>query len=336
MARRTLLAIALLPCLLSCDEEGIHAYRAPKPPAPKLAAAPAAGSVVWDVPQGWQEAKSDQTMRVATFKPGADGPEISVSAFAGDSGGLLSNINRWRGQLKLDPIDEAALPQTLETSEIAGVKVSLADITGRSGQEMLGAVITPGDGQTWFVKATGEPPAISALKPSFAAFARSFRLAAGATPAAAPTPAPTTPTGQVQARLTTFKPPATWNADAKASAMVAAAFDASTADGPARITATMLMNNGGGVLANINRWRDQLKLPAVAGLDQQPVTDLGHGNLIVDLTSADGAQRLMAAIVASEGQTWFFKITGPPKAVEAERRAYESMVRSVGLGETAP
>jgi hypothetical protein len=30
--------------------------------------------------------------------------EVTVSAFPGDTGGLLANLNRWRGQIGLEPV----------------------------------------------------------------------------------------------------------------------------------------------------------------------------------------------------------------------------------------
>ncbi len=328
---RVLTAAALASLLCACEEEGVRTYRAPKPPA--KAAAAAASSVTWTAPQGWEPVKSDQQMRIATFHPGPGQPEVSVTAFPGDSGGLLANINRWRTQLKLDPIEESQLPQSVEVSTTEGVKVALADLAGNN-QQMLGAVIVPGDGKTWFVKATGEPAAIAALKPAFTAFARSFRFQPPAAAApAAPQPTPAAPTSTVQSRLTAWSPPSHWKPDPKASSMVAAAFEAANPDGGAKITATVLVNNGGGKLANINRWRDQVGLPPVETIEQQPVIDLGNGNILVDLASADGARRQMAAVVSEQAQTWFFKIAGPPKGVEAERPAFERLIHSVGLGE---
>lgn len=317
---------ALLP---ACNDDEIRAYRAPKQQARAAAPeAPAESRVSWTVPQGWESVASDQPMRLATFKPGQDMPEVTLSAFPGDSGGLLANINRWRGQLGLPPIGEAELAKTSESGTFEGVAVTTVDITGSAGQQLLGAVVTPGDGKTWFVKAIGEPAAIAKLKPVFGAFARSFRLQREA-----PTVSSSAGAGDVQARLSAWKGPSHWAADPNASTMVAAAYDAKNTEGGAKITATMLLNDGGGVLSNINRWRDQLGLPPVMQLDQQPVTKLGVGSMWVDLAAADNSRRMIAAIVPSNGQTWFFKITGTPKGVEAERPHYEQLVRGVGLGE---
>ncbi len=268
-------------------------------------------------------------MRLATFRTGQGSPEVTLSAFPGDSGGLLANINRWRGQIGLEPTDEAQLAKSVESATVEGVSITLVDIPGAAGQELLGAVVVPGDGKSWFVKAVGEPAAIAKLKPIFSAFARSFRLQAER-------PAVNSGSGEVQTRLSAWKPPAQWRADPNASTIVAAAYDATNPAGAAKITATMLLNDGGGVLANINRWRDQVGLPPVEKVEQQPIKDLGRGDVMVDLATTDNTRRMIVSIVSSQNQTWFFKITGAPAAVEAERAAYERFVRNVGRGEDIP
>jgi hypothetical protein len=137
----------------------------------------------------------------------------------------------------------------------------------------------------------------------------------------------------VQARLAAWELPGNWKPDPNASSIVAAAFDATNSEGGAKVTATVLLNDGGGPLANINRWREQLGLPPHERLDQQPMTDLGGGNLIVDLTAADNTRRMCAAIITQTGHSWFFKITGTAKGIEAEKAQFERLVRTVGLGE---
>src|SRR5690349_3907522 len=94
-----------------CDRDDIHAYRAPRKvrttPA-QASPAPAQAKVVWDTPEGWRAVIADQPMRVATFRAGpGDGVEVSVTAFPGDVGGLLANVNRWRGQVGLAPAQES-------------------------------------------------------------------------------------------------------------------------------------------------------------------------------------------------------------------------------------
>jgi len=334
--------VCLCGVLFACNDDEIRAYREPRQVTKAvIPAAPASSRVIWTVPPGWESVTSDQAMRLATFRPGPDLPEVTLAAFPGDTGGLLANINRWRGQVGLTPIDEPQLAKTTQTSTVEGVTITTVELAGSDGQQMLGAVVVPGDGQTWFVKTTGDPAAIARIKTAFDAFARSFRLKGGAAEPATGTMggggiAKVEGSGDVQVRLTAWKPPTHWSADPEASPIVAAAYNAANGEGGAKITATMLLNDGGGVLSNINRWRDQLGLPPVERLDQEKITDLGKGSMIVDLSSADGTRRMLSAIVGAQNQTWFFKMTGTPKGVEAERAHYERMVRGVGLGENPP
>ena len=327
----------------ACNDDDVRAYRAPKAPPPRQAPAQPAPSemadVTWTVPEGWKQVPSDQAMRVATFRAGGDpGVEVSVTAFPGDVGGTLANVNRWRGQVGLAPATEQDLPSMLETVRVEGVEVSTLALSGSKGQDMLGAMIKPGDSKTWFVKASAEPKAAEALKPAFVAFARSFKMSKGAAPAAHPpirdaAPTPAQSAGDVDARLAAFTPPSHWKKEPDSSGILAAAYGATNADGGARATATTLAGDGGGMLANINRWRDQLGLTPVAAMTAQPTTDLGKGAVEVDLADASGIKRMIAAIVPSGGQTWFFKLTGTPKGVEAEKVDFDRFVRSVGLGE---
>jgi hypothetical protein len=368
---RGILSCVVLAAALACgcDREGVHAYSIPKEgrsaspsmpamPAdhPPMGAAPMGAAsrnaaparvVAWSVPEGWRTITSDQPMRIATFRAGAgEGVEVTLSAFPGDAGGLLANINRWRGQLGMEPTNEAELAGAIRVSKstVEGVDVRTLRLVGPKGQDMLGAVVVPGDGQTWFVKATGEPAVISQVSDSFATFAGSLRLEAGAatgTPSAdmsGPLPMSTVPPAQqssIGPRLGSFAPPAHWKPENNTSGILAAAFNATNADGGARITATSLFNDGGGTLANINRWRGQLDLPPVATLESQQKIELAKGSVMVDLQDAAGARRMVTAIVPDGlgGQTWFFKLTGGVKGAETERAAFERFVRSVGLGE---
>ena len=59
----------------------------------------------WTVPSGWQEGQLAQFLVAKYVIAGADGTAaVNVSSLAGDGGGLLANVNRWRGQLGLPPV----------------------------------------------------------------------------------------------------------------------------------------------------------------------------------------------------------------------------------------
>lgn len=344
-----------------CEREQIRAYRAPKTaPAAPMSTAPGAGpaapasnsaqsnaaaagnAVTWTLPPAWKEVPTTQQMRLATFD--ASGVEVSVAAFPGDVGGPLANINRWRNQIGLAPITDAELPSLLTTTRENGVEVSLVTMTGSTGQVLLAASILPGDDKTWFVKATSEPAKIDAIRESFIAFSKSFRLntaqAAPSAPPASSTPpaAPSTQvtTNAVAQRLASTPPPPNWKPDANASSFLAASFTATNDKGSPRATASSLLNDGGGLLNNINRWRDQLGLGALAALADQPVKNLSANAILVDLVNSAGTDRQAIIVLtdnangAAQTTTWFFKLRGSPDAVAAELSTFEAWAKAVG------
>ena len=160
----------------------------------------------------------------------------------------------------------------------------------------------------------------SATTAAFEAFARSFTMGA-----AAPAEAASVGDG-IDERLARFKPPEGWSTQAQGGGIVAASF---TGSAGARITATRLANDGGGDLANINRWRGQLGLQPLADLAAVERSDLVPGLLAVDLRDAKESDRMITVIAPSGGATWFFKLRGTVEAVESERAAFAAFVREV-------
>src|SRR5208282_2908095 len=77
----------------------------PVPPKPT-----GAEGLSWTLPKGWTQTLSGG-IRYATLKPAGGGNlDASVVVLPGQAGGELANVNRWRGQLGLSPLDAAALP----------------------------------------------------------------------------------------------------------------------------------------------------------------------------------------------------------------------------------
>ncbi len=102
---------------------------------------------------------------------------------------------------------------------------------------------------------------------------------------------------------------------------------------------TALPGMAGGVVANINRWRKQIGLEAMAqhdivGLPKRQF--LGRAALFVDLqgtfSGMGGAKRdgyrMLGLILERPGQTVFLKMTGPARSVEAERAHFLELAAS--------
>lgn len=214
-ARLLLLLLPLCLGLAACRDPKVASYRVPKEKDPVMtmppaagggmgeaavpggaSAGPAAGSsmantavptasgpeLTWTAPAGWV-AKAPSAMRKATYAvpgngAGTDG-DFSVTAFPSDVGGELANINRWRGQVHLDPLTEADVAKTVTRLDANGLHIAYVDFGSGAGPSvrMLGAIV-PFAGATWFFKLGPSSDAlITREKPAFEAFLKSLKPA---------------------------------------------------------------------------------------------------------------------------------------------------------------
>ena len=134
----------------------------------------------WEIPADWREAPVGR-MSLARFEIGGrDGKaEVTVSAFPGPAGGLLENLNRWRGQLGLKPVGQAEAEKLVASLDVTGGKAMLVDMNGQNpqtGQKVrLISAIVPRDGLTWFYKLMGDEAAAGREKAAFIKFVQSAR-----------------------------------------------------------------------------------------------------------------------------------------------------------------
>jgi hypothetical protein len=143
---------------------------APAPPATAAVDHGAGLDFRWSVPPAWQKLPAGQ-MQVAKFAvPEKDGAkaEVSVSFFPNDTGGTLANVNRWRGQLGLGPIDDAGLKDC--TSGLDAVPGAVLVTLANGERQMLGAIVPRGE-RWWFYKMLGDASAVAAAREDFVRFA---------------------------------------------------------------------------------------------------------------------------------------------------------------------
>lgn len=195
--------LAGLGCILlalGCRSEEVSHYRVPKEsasaPAPMPAMPPKPmgertgepsdvppppkpqGSLKWSLPKGWSELPGGG-MRFATFKtPFAGKLEATVVVLPGPAGGELANVNRWRGQIALPPLDEAALAKARTTLKTKVGAVNVYDFTseGTAKSRMVAGYVTTPDGNTWFLKLTGDADPVAKAKSDFMTILGSLHL----------------------------------------------------------------------------------------------------------------------------------------------------------------
>ncbi len=325
--------------------------------APGFAASGSAQpQLTWKTPEGWTEVPPGE-MRVASFKiQGQNGKQadVSVIPLPGLPGSDEANVNRWRGQVGLPPVSPDELKKSAESVEADGQPAQLYDITGQNpgsgdATRILG-VIQHRAGAVWFFKMTGDADLAEQQKPALVAFLKSVKfttvqaqtelppshppigdMGMGTAPAtAAPVSSEGKPNWQV---------PAGWQ-EVSGGQFLVAKFTFTGADGAtAAVNVSSSTGDGGGLLANVNRWRGQLALEPLKN-DMElahivPEMDLpGDGHLtVVDFTGTDSKTgqpaRLVGAVVPQSGQTWFYKLMGDAKVVESQKDAFTKFVQSV-------
>lgn len=356
-----ILLLSLPLCLGACRDSRVAAYRIPKendlpaPAAPTqmttnpgglMVASSEAGGLVWTAPSVWKVI-TGSSMRKGSYAIGPEGgpvADLAITAFPGNVGGDLANVNRWLGQLSRPPITEAELPSTLTPLSANGLAMQVVDLTGGTAEaplRMLG-VIVPHAGSTWFFKLTGPNDLVAKEKPAFLEFLKTVKVSAAAATSAPVAPVTPPPAGMTGTPVVSadgpglkWAAPAHWQAK-PASAMRKATYVVPGANGAAgELAVTAFPGDVGGELANLNRWRGQLTLPPVTAAELPgAVARLTVSNLpvvLVELTggAADNPQRLLGAMVPYAGSTWFFKLTGPADLVAAEKPAFLTFVQSV-------
>jgi hypothetical protein len=145
------------------------------PSAPPTTKAPASDDLQYVLPAGWSPGKPNAFSQIALqVADGDKKAEITVSEVGGD---MLSNVNRWRGQIGLSQFDAAALAKEtkkIETFGTTGDYVQLVGPAGEKQQSILGVRIEA-EGRTLFVKFRGDADLAQREKSHFEEFVKSLR-----------------------------------------------------------------------------------------------------------------------------------------------------------------
>jgi hypothetical protein len=105
----------------------------------------------------------------------------------------------------------------------------------------------------------------------------------------------------------------------------------------ADVNVSMLNGTGGGVMANVTRWRvQQLGLPPFSeeefSKQAQTVDVAGQQGTLVDMTGTDSKTgkkaRLVGIILPQANDTWFYKLMGDPQIVEQQKDTFIKFVQT--------
>lgn len=152
-----------------------HDHGPAKPPAEK---------VTWGaLPAGWTEDPAERTMRVHTLMVDADGKkgEVIVTRFPQNGvGPLLQNINRWRGQVGLEPTDDPKNNPARDLMVFGGPGAAF-DMEGpaKEGQPAKRQIVamTANANNFWFIRFVGPKELVDAQQKSFEKLLNDARFA---------------------------------------------------------------------------------------------------------------------------------------------------------------
>ena len=164
---------------------------------------------------------------------------------------------------------------------------------------------------------------------------RTYRVATDST---ADTPAP--PAAGVTAKenqsglSVVWQAPSDWKQE-DAAQFVTAAYALPSGG---RVTVSKLAGDGGGLAANLNRWRGQVGLKPIADneISGQPlkIADSDEVMQLFNLTSinsAADAEGILAGILPLKAETWYFKFSGPVGVLRKSEGLFAEFLRSVRI-----
>lgn len=261
----------------------------------------------WELPAGWKETPGTGERQSTIQIPAGEKPlELTVVRLPVPERSLddykLENVNRWRLQIRLGPLTARQLKdESREIQAASGNTITYVDLVGTLStprRPMAGMAGMGGMG-------AGMMPAGEGVGSDPEPLPFEHQTPAGWKPG------PTGPLRRLSYRIAS---------EGKS----------------AEVTVINLPAGANDLLSNINRWREQVKLPPVtaAELDKvtQPITMGDVRGSYVELVGAgeESSRETILGVMAVRGdQAWFFKFKGPAALVAQEQGRFESFVKSV-------
>jgi hypothetical protein len=253
--------------------------------------------LIWDnIPESWQREPTSGP-RYATFQVDPNQPsiELTVTSLGRESGSVLDNVQRWRGQLGLPPIAPDELSKLVETAKVADMTAQFVDMTG-----------------TGSLRNTMQTPPFAA--------GQSPRLF---------------PTGGDEAKPPKYTKPADWTESQSEMSVLTFRVAKGDQSAKVTVTplpgqAGGLLQNVNRWRSQLGLEpvsdegiRKEAQKIDIAGVTGDYVSLAGH-------ESAGNARQAILGVLFEQGtKTWFVKMMGNAELVKSEKPNFEAFVRSI-------
>ncbi|MBD5779716.1 hypothetical protein IEN85_09445 [Pelagicoccus sp. NFK12] len=313
----------------------------PRALAQPSAASAAAEPIAWTPSPQWKSLPPTQFRKGNyVFSDKAGTAEITVTAFPGDTGGLLANANRWLRQASLPEISQEELDAiTVEVDLDDRATAYVLDLKAKSAAEAsnrIYAAVIPYQGQSWFFKMSGPFSTVKSQIPAFSVFLRGLKFGDEATSAGS---IAEHNHGEHLGDLT-FTAPSGWMESAGNSIRIASYSISKEGYPPADFSITSFPGDTGGLVANVNRWRGQIGLAPwspekVAAATRILKNPAGLEFKVFELKPESDAEKTVSeewirvAIMEQGGKSFFFKLKGDAVLVDLQRDEFTALLQSV-------
>ena len=262
--------------------------------------------ISWELNEGWTE-EEGSGFRFATVHTSEPKVEISISKLPIGGADLLANVNRWRGQLQLPAWSEEELKETVHYQKLRGKDAFFVNI--------YNSKLDP-DSEDYPKTASKEDEDCATCE----------HCEAKAKKEAAEANAPSENKGH--AHFTSQAPAENWEA-LEASGMRKAAFNIKSSDETGLMTVIQLSAIAGDKLQNVNRWLGQV---GEANLDEAGLAKIEQ---TVEIDGEKAAyykligkeKSILAVILKTNDQVWFFKTFASTKLINAEENNFKTYLK---------
>ncbi len=129
----------------------------------------------YTVPESWAPGRSGGIRKLA-FVTDEDGEEteLTVTTLGKAGAGVLPNVNRWRGQIGLEPIASAGLEDLTSEIDFSGNRATLIELRGK--EKSMRVVMAERGNVVWFFKMMGSTDAITRQEKNFMEFIQSVKF----------------------------------------------------------------------------------------------------------------------------------------------------------------
>lgn len=173
-----------LSAFVACAPEEVKQYRVAKvsaAPAMALSDGASEEGLTYVAPAGWQKMPAGGMRKLSfSLKGGGDFSLVTLPGMAGD---LKGNLNRWRGQVGLPPLeDPAEIQKSVRAFTVSGSQGIALELYAAEGQpdKAMRVVLVEKEGANWFFKLAGPRELVKAQAKDFEAFMASVKIKPGA------------------------------------------------------------------------------------------------------------------------------------------------------------